>query len=342
MVKWQSGVDAWFRTHHGVASADTLAALGMSSSTMHRWVRQERLVRVFPGVFRTTQWPDDPESFAAAACASHPEVSIAFTTAVKFWRARRARDNGFHVLVPHDCVLELPGIVVHRSRLIEPVDIVERRDGIRLTSPPRTLFDSADMLGFSATRSVMEQFLHEGMCTLGTIIDTFSRLAHPRRPGTLTMAEVIASRPPWRKALQSDLELRVFEEIDRQGLPQPIAQCPVALPTGATIHLDFGWPEWKVGLEVDDPAWHAGVEERHRDAHRDRKAATVRVGRPTGLEDRRRGWPPRGDRRRRDHPPSPYHGRVAPPPWVDGVPDPATSAPMGARDVKNGRTSTLG
>jgi very-short-patch-repair endonuclease len=170
---------------------------------------------------------------------------------------------------------EIDGIVVHRCRRIDPVDIVDRPDGIRLTSPPRSLFDSADMLGLSVARSVMEQILHEELCTLGTITDTFARLAHPNRPGSRTMAEVIASRPTWRQALHSDLEQRVLVEIERQLLPSPVTQCPVQLPMGRVIHLDFGWPEWRVGLEVDDPAWHAGFEERHRDMGRDRKAAMV-------------------------------------------------------------------
>ncbi|MFM2078793.1 MAG: hypothetical protein RJA49_2683, partial [Actinomycetota bacterium] len=47
---------------------------------------------------------------------------------------------------------------------------------------------------------------------------------------------------------------------------------PLRLPDGSTIHLDFGWPERMVGLEVDHPAWHDGAEERHRDMDRDRKA----------------------------------------------------------------------
>jgi very-short-patch-repair endonuclease len=61
-------------------------------------------------------------------------------------------------------------------------------------------------------------------------------------------------------------------EIERQGLPLPVTQCPVELPDGSIIHVDFGWPEWKVGLEVDDPAWHSGALESQRDARRDRKA----------------------------------------------------------------------
>jgi hypothetical protein len=86
---------------------------------------------------------------------------------------------------------------------------------------------------------------------------------------------VLASRPMWRSALQSDLELRVLQEIERQSLPAPVTQCPVILPNGAVIHLDFGWPDCRVGLEVDDPTWHDGVEDRQRDHRRDRKAAMV-------------------------------------------------------------------
>ena len=70
-------------------------------------------------------------------------------------------DPRIHVLVPHGRSPEMEGVVVHRCRRIDPVDIVERADGIRLTSPPRTIFDSADMIGADATASVLEQLLNE-------------------------------------------------------------------------------------------------------------------------------------------------------------------------------------
>jgi predicted DNA-binding transcriptional regulator AlpA len=275
MATWHAPVDQWFGAHHGVASVTDLIRLGMSEATVYRLIRDERLVRMMPGVVRSLQFPDGELQAYSAACARNPAALVGFTSACRMWKFRKVQDPGRYILVPHGVSPELPGIVVRRCRRIDPVDIVERPDGIRVTSPPRSLFDSADMLGLSAARSVMEQILHEELATLGTITDTFARLAHPNRPGTRTMAAVIASRPMWRAALQSDLEMRVLAEIERQGLPRPVTQCPVLLPTGATIHLDFGWPQWSVGLEVDDPAWHAGVEESHRDSTRDRKAATL-------------------------------------------------------------------
>lgn len=275
MSPWRLALDDWFRTHVGVISSAQLLALGCSDRTMRRMVHRGELSRIYPGVLLSPQFPDARLQRMGAMCARDPDVLVAFTLACWTWGMRRVEDHRFHALIPHASALQLDGVVMHRCRQIDPVDIVRRPDGIRLTSPPRTLFDSADMLGLSAARSVMEQILHERMCTLGTILDTYMRLRHPHRPGSRTMAEVIASRPKWSAALQSDLEHRVLEEIVRQGLPAASPQWPLVLPDGETIHLDFGWPQWQLGLEVDDPAWHDGFEPARRDAYRDRKAAVV-------------------------------------------------------------------
>lgn len=272
MTTWKPALDGWLAVHHGTASLAELIQLGLSLRTIRRMIQRKELVIVLPGVFRSAQWPETHESRLRAICARNPCALIAFTTAAKTWGYRRVGDSRLHVLVPHGVSPEMSGVVVHRCRRIDPVDIVERPDGIRLTSPPRTLFDSADLLGVSAARSVMEQIIHEGKSTLGTIIDTYERLRHPSRPGTHTMTEVIASRPLYRKALHSNHEQLVLEAIERERLPPPVSQCAVTLPTGQVIHLDFGWPQWQVGIEVDDPAWHTGFEERHRDTRRDRKA----------------------------------------------------------------------
>lgn len=275
MAAWQAELDEWLRTHHGVIHAAELRRLRCSPRTVQRMVDREQLTVLQPGVYLSRQWALGRSQLMAAACLRNPLALIGFTTAAKLWGLRRVNDQRIHVLVPHGASPQLDGIVVHRCRRIDAIDIVQRGDGIRVTSPPRSLFDAADILGVSATRSALEQLLHEERCTLDASIETFTRLYHPNRPGSRTMAEVISSRPKWRQALHSDLELRVLEEIERQRLPTVTTQCPVTLPDGNVIHLDFGWPQWQVGLEVDDPAWHAGAQERHRDAHRDRKATTV-------------------------------------------------------------------
>ena len=275
MPTWQHALDEWFRTHHGIATNGELLDLGLSQRTIGRMVADGRLITMQPGVFRSAQWPASTLATMRAACARNPHALVGITSACAEWGLRRVPDLGVHLLVPHGSSPELHGVTVHRCRTIDEVDRVDRPDGIRLTSPPRSLFDSADLLGVSAARSVTEQLIHEGMCTIGTIADTYTRLRHPGRPGSRTMLLVLASRPKWSTALHSNLESLVLEEIERQGLPVAVRQCPITFADGTVVHADFGWPQWKVGLEVDDPAWHAGSQERHRDVGRDRRAAAV-------------------------------------------------------------------
>jgi hypothetical protein len=307
MARWSAALDEWLRTHHGVVGAPTLAQIGVPPRSVTRLLERQQLIPIFPGVYRSRQWPFDDVQRMVAVCVRNRAAMIGFTTAAREWAFRKIDDRDLHALVHHGRSPQLGGVIVHRCRRIDPVDVVERPDGLRLTSPPRTLFDIADMVGFKAASSITEQVIDSGMCTIGTITDTVIRLAHPNRPGSRTMQQVLAARPAWSQALQSDLEFRVYDEIRRQRLPTPVAQCPVSMPSGRIVHIDLGWPEFQVGLEVDHPAWHNGTVPRHRDIRRDRGAAVAgwfipRVSQfevDTGLAGaiaevgvilRRRGW----------------------------------------------------
>jgi very-short-patch-repair endonuclease len=273
---WKAAVDVFLSSHLGVISTDRLLALGCPSRTLANLVSDGALVPMLPGVFRSAQWPCHRDQIMAAVCARNVAAMIGFTTAGQEWTLRLMTDPLIHVLVPHGRSPEMPGVVVHRCRRIDPVDMVQRPDGIRLTSPPRTLFDSADMIGAEAATSVLEQLLNEHRVTFGTISDTVHRLYHPNRPGAATMLSVIQSRPAWRSALQSDLEVKVLQEMSAQRLPDPVPQFPVRLPgRERDIHIDFAWPSVRLAVEVDHPAWHDGAADSHADKGRDRKLTTI-------------------------------------------------------------------
>jgi len=275
-ASWRRLMDAWFSQHLGIISAIKLAELGCGDRNIGQMVARHELVTMLPGVFRSAQWPCNREQILGAVCARNAAAMIGFTTAGQLWTLRRMSDPRIHVLVPHGHSPQMENVVVHRCRRIDPVDIVQRADGIRLTSPPRTVFDSADMIGAEAAASVLEQILNERWATFGTITDTVQRLFHPNRPGSATILTVIRSRPAWREALQSDLELRVLDEISRQELPVPTTQFPMRLPGyDHDIAIDFAWPNVKLAVEVDHPAWHAGAIDSHADKGRDRKLATM-------------------------------------------------------------------
>lgn len=273
-IIWRPGMHAWLREHHGTIDVDALHQIGCRRTQIDRMLRSGELVRILPGAFRSTQWPTIPDQLLVAICRRHPEAIIAFTTAAQHWGYRRLpADAHVHVLVPHCAPTSIPGVTVHRSRRIDEVDVVRRSDGVRFTSPPRTLFDIADMVGPQVTASVVEQVLNDKRFTFATLVDTVARLGHPSRPGARTMRTVLAARPPWRAALQSDLEARVLAAIVAQQLPAPSTQHPLTLTGGRKIRVDFAWPLARVALEVDHPFWHDGWAEGHLDKARDRGMA---------------------------------------------------------------------
>src|SRR4051794_24529187 len=153
-------MNEWLANHHGVVSAEALSGFGFPRRDIHRLVERDLLVPVFPGVFRSAHWPRGDEQMMAAVCQRNPNAMIGLLTAAREWSYRRLpKDPNIYVLVPHSCSPKMPGVVVHRCRRIDPVDMVERDDGIRLTSPVRTIFDCADLLGPEATASIIEQII---------------------------------------------------------------------------------------------------------------------------------------------------------------------------------------
>ena len=136
-TSWRRSMDLWFSTHLGIINASKLAELGCSDRNIGKMVDRRELVAMLPGVFRSAQWPCNREQLLAAICARNEAAIIGFTTAGQEWTYRRMMDPLVHVLITHGCSPVMEGVVIHRCRRIDPVDIVQRPDGIRLTSPPR-------------------------------------------------------------------------------------------------------------------------------------------------------------------------------------------------------------
>ena len=269
-------LNRWFVVHSGVVPLGALLELGFSRRGVYSMVDGKELIVLQPGVFLSAQYPRDELQMQIAVCMRNPRIVIAFLTAARHWTYRSLpKDRLLHILVPHACSPQLKGggIVVHRCRQIDPADVVELTNGMRVTSPSRTLLDIADSVGDIVATSILEQLINEGRGSLAHHVATLTRLGHAQRPGTPTLARVIAARPRGSRALQSELETRVLTEIHRQQLPEPVTQHELSIGDGRTIRFDFAWPKFKVALEVDHPFWHAGAEQSHNDKWRDRKAA---------------------------------------------------------------------
>ena len=269
---WRGPVNEWLAAHHGVITTAKLRELHCSPWSIAAMVRRGEVASIAPGVYRSMHVAQSDDQLLLAACAINEHALVGFTSAAKHWEFRRVGKHPPRVLLPHGSALSIPGLEVHRCRQIDAIDIVNCGD-LRVTSPPRTVFDCADILGADATESNIELLLDKEICTIWLLSQTLLRLGHSRRPGSRTFARVLVSRPAWRSAVETDLEMRVRQALVDAAVPPFESQHWIETPAGHRYRFDFAWPEAKVALEVDHSWWHAGAVSARHDKARDLEVA---------------------------------------------------------------------
>jgi hypothetical protein len=184
--------------------------------------------------------------------------------------AQDPRCPNVHIWIEeHRRIDEPAGVRVHRTSHLAERDIVHRPDGSRVTSPPRTAFDAAGLLDADCLESLIEQCLERRYFLITTLWDLTRRVGKRGRAGSGRIAKVIGRRPPWRRPVESDYELRLERAMRRRGFPPLARQCGLTLCTGEVIHPDLGIPERGFYVEVDDLSWHGGHHETAYDRDRD-------------------------------------------------------------------------
>jgi very-short-patch-repair endonuclease len=179
------------------------------------------------------------------------------------------------LLAPHDMrITDNDDVQVHRTLDLPESDIIRRDDGIRLTTPARTLFDLGRALDDDALASVVEQVLDMKLASLEEISETNRRLSRRGRAGSGRLTRVLGARGN-AAALQSDLEHAFEQAVLKAGLPAPERQFPVRLRNGQLIRVDFAWPAVMVAVEIDGDYFHDGYAERRRDKLRDRRLTAM-------------------------------------------------------------------
>ena len=232
-----------------------------------------RLEHIGRGVLVCPSGPETFEHRLAVACALTGGV-ITFPTAGKVWEFRKTPTlKTVHVTIARrQASVTVPEwIVVHSSRELPRCDIVYRRDGIVVTSPPRTTVDAAAWLETDDLESLIEQGIERSFFTVPTLWAHARRLCRRGRRGSARFVDVLGRRDVWRRAVDSDYELRLERAMRAAGFPPLTRQHPVQIGPGKIIHPDLGIPKDGFFVEVDHLSWHGARLEGAYDRKRDRK-----------------------------------------------------------------------
>jgi hypothetical protein len=166
-----------------------------------------------------------------------------------------------HVVVPPVSTFgRRNGLIVHRAA-IAPSEIADVGPH-RCTTPARTAWDVAMWHDRPTAVAILDGLLATDTVTAGQLSqfceERTGLRGHRRARIAFDLADARSQSPP-----ESRLRVRLAEA----DFPTPTPQCPVTVDTGVLLHLDLGWPEFKVGLEYDGQ-WHASADQLYRDRRR--------------------------------------------------------------------------
>lgn len=254
---------------------------GLPAHAVDTLVRAGRLVPVLRGVYQIgpLQLPRGPETSALLAAGSGTRLSHRSAArlhalagpercadAVKKEQphSRNATEPNVEVSVPRKRRRRIEGVRIHRVRDLRE-DEVMVLDGLRITTPARTLLDLAEVLTEREVEQAYATALRRGLVTSETMRAMVER--HPDHRGA----------PLWRRLLaeaaepaftRSEAEEKLLGIARGAGLPRP--------ETNAYLlghEVDFLWRAARLVVEVDGYAYHGSRHSFAADRRRDAELA---------------------------------------------------------------------
>jgi very-short-patch-repair endonuclease len=240
-----------------------LLDLGLSARAIDYRVENGRLVRVHTGVYALGHAPQagiDRAYGALLACG--PGALLSHSTAACVWGIDHRWPTPFEVIV--ETARRRPGIKTHRATITRKD--VRRQQGIRVTSPARTVLEIAPRLTDKALGRAINDLRIERVLRIADLEEVATRL--PRHPGACRV-RAFTDNPTG--PTRSEFEDAFAAFIKAHGLPRAEFNARVA-----GYEVDVLFRAEKVIVELDGWAFHRTKASFERDRERD--ATTLAAG----------------------------------------------------------------
>jgi hypothetical protein len=247
----------------GYVTRQQLLDLGLSRDAVTYRLRKGGLIRVHAGVYAVGHLPATGADRAyAAVLACGPGAVLSHGTAGCLWGLDKRWRTPIEVIVK--TARRRPGIRTHRATLTRRD--VRRHNGIRVTSPARTLLDIAPRLTEKALRRAVSDLRIARHLRLADLADLLTRC--PNTHGAALLKPFVdVPRGPTR----SELEDAFGDLSARFGLPR------AELNTRAAgFEVDALFEAERLIVELDGWDFHGSREAFESD--RDRDADTLAAG----------------------------------------------------------------
>jgi hypothetical protein len=153
--------------------------------------------------------------------------------------------------------------IVHTSLIIPDIDIVEI-DGLRVTSPARTIIDLAGIhIKTVRVEAAIDSALRLGLTNLDELLHRLNALRGKGRRGVERLEKMLIT-----SGGHSVLEREFLKIIDCWKLPTPQTQVVHERDGQFVARVDFLFPEHGIVVEVSGGRGHSTAADRAKDARR--------------------------------------------------------------------------
>jgi len=168
---------------HGFFTSSQAREFGIGPDLLSHAVKRGKFLRVHRGVYRFRDYPGfHREEVVAAWLAAGKDVAVvSHESALDLLELSNVIPNAIHLTVDraHRYLKPTPGVILHTTtRPFEPSDLTVR-EGIRMTSPARTIVDAAE---FGSAPEQIEMAIDEAIGSGQTTRARVERAANGR-PG---------------------------------------------------------------------------------------------------------------------------------------------------------------
>jgi hypothetical protein len=253
------------REQHGLVAIDQLPEEWTAGAIKYR-VRGTRM-RVARGVLAHPSVRQTFEQRALASVLAGGDGAFAsHETAAKIWKLPLTAPALIEITVPLQRRPRVRGVRVHRSGLLEALDVMTV-DGIPVSTPELTIYSISSRNSVRVLGRMVDDALRSGVTTIGRLTAIVERL--PPAPGRSAkrMRAVLSLRAPDVGSRESVLEDFVFAALLRFELPLPVPQHRV-MYKGQVRRVDLCYPDDELALEAKGFRWYRERSGWDRDALR--------------------------------------------------------------------------
>jgi very-short-patch-repair endonuclease/predicted transcriptional regulator of viral defense system len=255
------------RSQHGIVARHQLLDLGVGEDSIERRLGLGRLHRLLPGVYAVGHRLIPRHGWLmAAVLASGPEAVLSHHSAAVLWGLRGFSERAVDVTLPRKSTSSK---LIKRHFSAVPPDERTIREGIPVTTVPRTIFD----LAATEDAETIQNLLRES-----EFLELSDRLSLPhlleRYPGRRGVRKVrlvlerLREEPAGHK--RSALEERFSPFLRLHHLPLPRYNDQLFV-NGRRYEVDCHWPEQRQIVELDGWQGHRTKTAFREDRARDRR-----------------------------------------------------------------------